>query len=403
VKHADRDRPKRTLLSRILHQQACAAWVLLIGAIAAVVGAPFTGCGGPGAAIADRAAVASGQPLPASVVERLLDRHRVPGVSIVVLHGTRIDWAEGYGVRERGSRDPVDTTTLFQAASMSKPVAAAVALRMVADGKLRLDTDVNEALVSWKVPPSALTDGAPVTLRGLLSHSAGLPMHGVPEFETGEPLPALVEILDGAWAPGAERVRPVRRPGTEYSYSGGGYIVLQILLSDVAQRPFAPLARELVLEPAGMASSTFEQPLPDELGARAAVGHDALGRPLPGSWHVLPEQAAGGLWTTPRDLASFLLSIWRSYHGRSPALLPPPLAREMLTPQLGDMGLGFALPGAGVPRFQHGGGNAGYRCHMVLSIAPPSDGMVIMTNGDAGEPLIWDLLGLIARAYGWDH
>jgi CubicO group peptidase (beta-lactamase class C family) len=360
-------------------------------------------CGGSDAATAGRAAVAPGEPLPASVVEPLLDRHRVPGVSIAVMHEARIDWARGYGVRERGSDAPVDTTTLFQAASISKPVSAAVALRMVADGELGLDTDVDEVLVSWKVPPSRWTDGAPVTLRGLLSHSAGLPMHGVPEFEPGEPLPTLVEILDGTWAPGAERVRPVRRPGTGYSYSGGGYIVLQILLGDVAQRPFAPLARELVLDPAGMASSTFEQPLPDALAPRAAVGHDALGRPLPGSWHVLPEQAAGGLWTTPTDLASFLLAIWRSYHGRAPALLPRSLAREMLTPQVGDMGLGFALPGAGVPRFQHGGGNGGYRCHMVLSIAPPSDGVVIMTNGDAGEPLIWDLFDLVAGAYGWEH
>jgi CubicO group peptidase (beta-lactamase class C family) len=360
-------------------------------------------CGEADTETADRADIVPGQPLPASVVQSLLDRHRVPGVSLAVVHGARIDWARGYGVRERGSPDPVDTTTLFQAASISKPVSAAVALRMVAAGELHLDADVNDALVSWRVPPSALTEGSPVTLRGLLSHSAGLPMHGVPEFETDDSLPTLVEILDGTWVPGAEKVRPIRRPGVAYEYSGGGYIVLQLLLSDVAQRPFAPLARELVLDPAGMASSTFEQPLPDGLRSRAAVGHDARGRPMPGSWHVLPEQAAGGLWTTPRDLASFLLAIWRSHQGRSPALLPQPLAREMLTRQLGDMGLGLALPGAGVPRFQHGGGNGGYRCHMVLSIAPPPSGFVIMTNGDSGEPLIWDLFDLIAEAYGWEH
>jgi len=360
-------------------------------------------CGGSDATIVDRAGVLPGRPLPASVVGSLLDRHRVPGVSIAVIDDGRIDWARGYGVREQGRPQPVDTTTLFQAASISKPVSAAVALRMVAAGELELDEDVNDWLVSWKVPANQLTEDTPVTLRGLLSHSAGLPMHGVPEFETGDPLPTLVQILDGTWAPGAAPVNPVRRPGTAYSYSGGGYIVLQLLLTDVARRPFAALARELVLDPTGMASSTFEQPLPDSLRSSAAVGHDARGRPIPGSWHVLPEQAAGGLWTTPTDLASFLLAIWRSHQGREPALLPRSLAREMLTPQIGEMGLGLALPAAGVGRFQHGGGNGGYRCQMVLSIAPPPDGFVIMTNGDAGEPLIWDLFDLVAGAYGWDH
>jgi CubicO group peptidase (beta-lactamase class C family) len=344
--------------------------------------------------------VTAGKPIPAEVITPVLDQYRVPGLSIAVVHNGQIDWAQGYGLRDSRKSEPVDATTLFQAASISKPVSAAVALRMVDLGVLALDEDVNRKLESWKVPDSEFTSATPVTLRNLLSHSAGLTMSGVPEFAADAALPTLVQVLEGTWSTGAERVRSVSKPGVEYSYSGGGYIVLQLLLTDVADRPFAQLAKELILGPAGMPASTFEQPLPYQLWNQAAVGHDRNGSPLVGAWHVLPEQAAGGLWTTPSDLASFMLSIWRSYHGYSEELLPHNLAHQMLTRQIDDFGLGFSLPSRGVARFQHGGGNAGYRCFAVLSV-DGADGAVLMTNGDNGEPLIGEVFRMIGRAYGW--
>ena len=347
-----------------------------------------------------RERVTAGKPIPAEVITRVLDQYSVPGLSIAVVHGGQIDWAQGYGLRHSAKAETVDVTTLFQAASISKPVSAALALRMVDLGVLALDEDVNRRLESWQVPESEFTTATPVTLRHLLSHSAGLTMHGVPEFAADAPLPTLVQILEGTWSTDAERVRSVSQPGVEFSYSGGGYIVLQLLLTDVADRPFAQLAQELILNPAGMSVSTFEQPLPHQLWNQAAAGHTRDGSPLVGAWHILPEQAAGGLWTTPSDLASFMLSIWRSYHGQSASLLPHDLARQMLTRQIDDFGLGFSLPSSGVARFQHGGGNAGYRCFAVLSV-DGADGAVIMANGDNGEPLIWHVFRMIGRAYGW--
>jgi CubicO group peptidase (beta-lactamase class C family) len=356
-------------------------------------------CSGVGSA-ALGALLTAGVPIPDEAVAAILEEHHVPGVSIAVIHGGRIDWAKGYGVRESGKRDRVDTDTLFQAASISKPVSAAVALRMVARNELALDEDVNGRLESWKVPENEFTRNEPVTLRRLLSHSAGLSMHGVPEFAAGAEIPTLVQILNGEFAAATEPVRLVAEPGSVHRYSGGGYIVLQLLLTDIAGEPFAPLARELVLQPAGMSSSTFEQPLPERLRHKAAVGHHSDGTPIRGFWHTLPEQATGGLWTTPRDLASFMIEVWRSYHGQSERLLPQQLARLMLTRQIEEFGLGFSLPSVGVARFQHGGGNAGYRCHTVLSVGA-ADGVVIMTNGDAGEQVIWELFEAIAQAYGW--
>ena len=347
-----------------------------------------------------KAHVSRGVPIPEQALTQVLEQQRVPGVSIAVIHDGRIDWAQGYGVREYGKPEGVNTSTLFQAASISKPVSAVVALRLVATSELSLDEDVNLTLESWKVPESEFTRSQPVTLRRLLSHSAGLTMPGVPEFADDAELPTLVQILDGEFSPAWEAVRPFVEPGTMYRYSGGGYIVLQVLLTDVVGRPFAPLAHELVLQPAGMSSSTFEQPLPQHLRQNAAVGHLRDGTPLDGFWHTLPEQAAGGLWTTPTDLASFMIELWRSYHGHSDALLPQRLARAMLTRQIDDFGLGLSLPSDGVFRFQHGGGNAGYRCHMVLSVDVP-EGVVIMTNGDAGEQVIWEIFEAIADAYGW--
>ncbi|MEW6194736.1 MAG: serine hydrolase domain-containing protein [Bacteroidota bacterium] len=329
-----------------------------------------------------------------------MNLYNIPGVSIAVIHNGKIDWVRGYGLREYGKSERVDSATLFQAASISKPVSAVAALRMVDKGELTLDEDVNLKLQRWKVPVNEFTKKQCITLRRLLSHSAGLSMHGVPEFSAGAELPTLVQILDGNWSASAEPVRLINEPGTMFRYSGGGYIVLQVLLEDITKRPFAELALELVLQPAGMVSSTFEQPLPKQLWSQAAVGHLADKSPLQGRWHTLPEEAAGGLWTTPKNLASFMIELWRSYQGLSDKLLPKDLAREMLTRQINDFGLGFSLPGVGVSRFQHSGGNAGYRCFMVLSIDVP-DGIVIMTNSDSGEELIWKVFELIGHAYGW--
>jgi CubicO group peptidase (beta-lactamase class C family) len=345
--------------------------------------------------------IKAGVPIPDGIIDTMLDNYSVPAISIATIHEGKIDWVKAYGVRKFGNPEKVDSSTLFQAASISKPVSAVVALRMVDTGELTLDEDVNNKLKSWKVPVNEFTRNEPVTLRRLLSHSAGLTMHGVPEFEANAEIPSLVQILNGNWYGARESVRPVVEPGKEFRYSGGGYIILQLLLTDISNRSFEDLAQEFVLDPARMSSSSFEQPLPEEKWDMAAVGHLVDRTPMKGSWHTLPELATGGLWTTPKDLANFMIELWKSYQGLSDTLLPQNLAREMLTRQVDDMGLGLALPSYGIFRFNHSGGNAGYRCFMVLSIDVP-EGVVIMTNGDSGEELLYKILELIGHSYGWE-
>jgi CubicO group peptidase (beta-lactamase class C family) len=344
--------------------------------------------------------ITDGEPAGMSLAERM--RHyRVPGVSVAVINEGRIEWAKGWGVVDAGGAVPVDTATLFQAASISKPVAALAALRLVEQGRLSLDTDVNASLTSWKVEENGHTAMSKVTLRRLLSHNAGLTVHGFRGYAEGEAVPTLVQLLDGSAPANSARVRPDTMPGAIWRYSGGGSSVAQLLMQDATGRDFAGLVRELVLVPAGMAHSTYEQPLPPSRHAHAAVAHRTSGEPLPGRWHTYPELFAAGLWTTPSDLARLAIEVQRSYAGASAQILSPAMTREMLSLQAGDYGLGFGVArGDGWTSFSHGGSNQGYRAILYV-FADRGQGAVIMTNGDMGGALMGELMRGIAEVYDW--
>src|SRR6185436_9257568 len=153
-----------------------------------------------------------------------------------------------YGVCAADQSTLVDPTTLFQAGSISKPVAAVAALRLVDAGRIDLDADVNDYLVSWKVPANEGWQPR-VTLRHLLSHTGGLTVHGFPGYARGQAVPTLVQVLDGAKPANTAAVRDNAVPGTQSRYSGGGTTIVQQMLIDVMGKPFPALMRELVLDP----------------------------------------------------------------------------------------------------------------------------------------------------------
>ncbi|HEV3023852.1 MAG TPA: serine hydrolase domain-containing protein, partial [Pirellulales bacterium] len=157
----------------------------------------------------------------ASLADRMAF-HKVPAVSVAVIQGGKIDWARGFGVLEAGQKPAITPTTLFQAASISKPVAATGAMVLVHEGKLGLDDDVNTHLRSWKIPPSDAAEGKPVTLRLLLGHAAGFNVHGFPGYAAGAPVPTLRQVLDGKPPTNTPPIRIAAKPGTKYEYSGGG-------------------------------------------------------------------------------------------------------------------------------------------------------------------------------------
>lgn len=334
---------------------------------------------------------------------RLIDRmahYNVPGLSIAVIDGGEIAWARGYGVREAGGEETVDPDTLFQAASISKPVAAIGALRLVEEGVLDLDRDVNEQLIRWRAPENEFTREQKVTLRRLMTHTAGLTVHGFPGYNMNDIWPGVVDVLEGGALANTDPVRVAAAPGSEWRYSGGGYTVMQLLIEDAASVSFDDYMKANVLAPAGMENSTYAQPLPETRRPQAATAHDADGAPVDGEFHVYPEQAAAGLWTTPEDLARLALDVMKSFRGED-GLLSQAMAREMLAPGLGGWGLGFdvADEGGGVRRFSHGGSNEGFRA--MFWAYTDGRGAFVMTNGDNGAPLYREIIAAIAEAHGW--
>lgn len=335
-----------------------------------------------------------------SLAERM-KLYLVPGLSITVFDGGRIVWSRGYGVADATTGRPVTPETLFQAASISKPVTCFGALRLVQAGLLDLDVPVNRLLKSWQLPENELTRNNPVTLRRIMSHSAGLTVHGFPGYKPGDPLPAIPQILDGQAPANTGAVRVDLAPGTRFRYSGGGTVILGLAMTDTTGLPFAQLMEEKVLKPLGMAHSTFLQPLPPDRLAGAAMAHGSLGLPVEGKYHVYPELPAAGLWTTPADLARFALGVQAALHGRPEALLSQPLAWSMVTQVTPQTGLGFITGRSWWPdTFDHSGGNAGFSCLLIAS-KTGAHGLVIMTNSDNGGALIPELVRAVAREYGW--
>jgi len=341
-----------------------------------------------------------GQPVPAMSLLERMKHHKVPGVSVAVINNGKVEWEKGYGVSEAGSQDSVTSQTLFQAASISKPVTAFGALRLVEQEKLVLDDPVNDRLVTWKIPDNAFTKQEKVTLRRLLTHTAGLTVHGFPGYTVNEEQPTIVEILDGQKPANTPPIRVDQVPGSGWRYSGGGYTVAQLLINDVTGQPFAEWMKSAVLEPVGMESSTFEQPLPPEKAARAASAHRSDGNVIPGKWHVYPELAAAGLWTTAGDLCRFAVAVQKGVIGDS-GLITRKTAEAMLTPGPGNWGLGPAVSESVENRtFSHGGGNEGFRCQLYAYVEG-GRGAAVMTNSDHGSDLAAEILRGIASVYDW--
>jgi CubicO group peptidase (beta-lactamase class C family) len=345
--------------------------------------------------------VIKGQPVPTMKIADRMAHYKVPGVSVAFFDHGQIKWTRTYGFADIAGKKPVTTETLFQAASISKPISALAALRLVQDSKLSLDEDINSKLRSWSVPENEFTKEQKVTLRRVLSHSAGLTVHGFPGYGPGEPAPTVVQILNGEKPANTPPVRVDAVPGTIWRYSGGGFVVMQLLLTEVTGKPFPRILHDLVLQPAGMNNSTYEQPLPKNLSTVAATPYRADGEPVKGGWHTYPEIAAAGLWTTPSDLARLAIEVQNEYAGKSNKILSQEMIRQMLTRQKDNWGLGFDLESSGHGlAFSHAGSNEGFRCYLEAYIES-SEGVVIMTNSDSGDQLASEVLGAIAKEYNW--
>ena len=340
--------------------------------------------------------------MPMTSISERMKALKVAGVSLTVINDGKIERTKGYGVTEAGASGKVNSHTLFQAASISKTATAMAAMYLVQSGKLVLDEDVNGRLHGWQVPDNNFTKRQRVTLRRLLSHTAGLNVSGFPGYCADEQIPTLTQVLDGLKPANTEAIRVCAVPGSACSYSGGGFCVVQKLLADTCDQHFPNLMDEYLIRKLEMKESTFRQPLPGDLASSAAVAHKGNGEPLEGKWHVYPEMAAAGLWTTSSDLARMAIALQQSAKGLPRSYLTQESAKEMMTPPVtGGMGLGMGVGGKDDSRvlFMHGA-NAGFRC-VLLMFTETGQGAVVMTNSENGAELYSQILGSIARTYHW--
>jgi len=326
----------------------------------------------------------------------------IPGASIAVIDQGKVVFTRAYGLSDTVEKTPATTETLFQAGSISKPVAALGALRLVKEGKLSLDEDVNTKLRTWHVPENEFTKDDKVTLRRLVSHTAGLTVHGFPGYAAGTQIPTVVQVLNGEPPANTAAVRVDVRPGSVYRYSGGGYTVMQLMMGDVANESFESFMQTKVLDVLGMKSSTYAQnPLP-ALASRRASGHQPGGARIPGKLHTYPEMAAAGLWTTPSDLAQYVIYVQNAVRGDTGALLNESLAKELVTRQQGGQhGLGPQIFEVGeFASFGHGGVDEGFEAVVAASVAH-GKGVVIMANTNGAFGFFDEVRASVARTYDW--
>lgn len=338
---------------------------------------------------------------PVWTLQYRMKHYKIPGVSIAVIKNSKVIWAKSYGFADLESKTPVNTQTLFQAASMSKPVSVYAALTEVEAGKINPDADVNTYLKSWKVPENEFTKEKKVTFKNIVSHTAGFTVSGFPGYEAGKPVATLVQVLNGQSPSNTPEITVNKLPGTPFRYAGGGYCVLQQMLIDLEGKDFTTIMKEKVLMPLNMKNSTFSQPPSEAYSQFAATAYNQEGTKVSGKYHIYPEQAAAGLWTTAEDLAKFVIDVQNTLNGKSSTIISQKTAEEFTTPFIDPfMGLGIFLEDRGGHMyFNHGGWNEGFSSRFIAS-KTSGDGIVVLTNTNKPD-FVEELVRSVAEVYHW--
>ena len=327
--------------------------------------------------------------------------YKIKGVSIAVISHYQIEWVKAYGWADEDAKTPVTPQTLFQAASISKSLNAVGVLKLVQEHRLDLATDINQYLKSWTFPYDSVAKNKKITLNELLSHTAGLSVHGFAGYQRGMPIPTIVQILDGRLPANSPPIRSMFEPGLRSVYSGGGITISQLIVEDLTGQDYARFMKEQVLKPLGMGSSSYEQPYTHIDSILLATGYNQQGNAIPGKYHIYPEQAAAGLWTNPTELARYVIETQLALEGKSHKVLDEAMTRVRLTPYIdSSAALGvFISIISGTRYFQHGGANEGFRSQYMGSLEG-GNGIVIMVNSDQGA-IIPEIMNSIIRVYGW--
>jgi len=318
-------------------------------------------------------------------------------VSIVVIKNYKVEWTKAYGYADVSEKRIATPQTLFQAASISKSINGVGILKLVEEGKLGLDDDINNYLHSWKFPYDSISRGKKISVANLLSHKAGLSVGGFTGYERGVKLPTLIEILNGLPPANSGAVRSLFEPELKFRYSGGGTVITQLMLEDVTGEKYEDYMQKNVLIPLGMNSSSFQQPPAQNKTNLLATGYLANGREVKGKYHIYPEKAPAGLWSTPTDLAKYVIETQLSLLGKSNKVLSKAMSEKRIENALGVMLNNFN----GTKYFGHSGGNEGFVCFYAGSVEY-GNGLVVMTNG-RNMRLVEEIICSIASLNQWEN
>lgn len=344
----------------------------------------------------------AGLPVSKTTLDQQMKQYGVPAVSIAVINDGKIEWAKSYGVLEANTNRTAQISSLFQAGSVSKPVASFGALSLVQKKTLDLNEDVNQQLISWKVPENEHTELKKVTLKHLLSHTSGFNVIGFDGYRQNEKVPSLMDMLNGSSPANNSPMKVEFKPGERMSYSGGGYTVMQQLVEDNTNVSFADFMDISVFKPLEMTRSTMSYPLPSYLSKDAAFAHPANGLPMEGGYKTYPESAAAGLWSTPIDISKWLVHIQNSLSDDfQSSILSKDTLNLMLTPHIAPYGLGPVVNGDGKDiDFSHKGRTDGFACGFV-AFPFLGKGIVVMINSDNGSCLVDEIIRGVSEVYEW--
>ena len=335
-----------------------------------------------------------------TLADRMKSNH-VNGVSIALIKNYKIEWAKAYGWADSTKQLPVTTNTLFQAGSISKSLNGVGLLKLVQEGKLNLDSDINTYLKSWKFPYDSLSNGKKITIANLLSHTAGLTVHGFGGYEKGDTIPTILQILNGESPANSKAIRSMYEPSLRYQYSGGGTTISQLILQDVTDQPYDKYMWNNVLNPMGMSNSSYTQPPSAYKENLLATAYHNDGAAVKGKYHIYPEQAAAGLWTNPTDLAKYIIETQLSLQGKSNKVLSPETTKIRLTPHIdSSAALGVFIVNKGKEKyFNHDGSDEGFVASYYGSMEN-GNGVVVMANTDNGG-LLNEIVNSLASVYNW--
>lgn len=334
-----------------------------------------------------------------SLAERM-KHYNVTGVSVAVIDNYQIVWAKGYGYADKKEGRKVSANTMFEPGSISKSLNAVGILQLAQQGKLDLYQDINQYLVSWKFPYDTVSHGKKITTAQLLSHTAGLGVHGFPGYHRDSTVASVIDILDGRAPSNTEAVRSVTEPGKDNRYSGGGTLITQQMLTDITRQQYEQYMYKHVLQPLGMTNSSYHQPPPPDQRKNLATGYKKNGTEVLGKYFVYPEKAAAGLWTTPTDICKYLIEMQLAYNGKSSKVLNQEMVKLHVTPYKDDVAMGTFLQIRNDEKyFVHSASNEGFTGYFLGGLTN-GKGVALFVNSEDGSVLL-ELLTSIALTYDW--